>query len=543
MSELWIRAATIPPRPEPVPPAPRPGSLRGLTVLLFDNSKLAFANYWAAFDELDRALTDEGAATVRAGQSIRGTNPAVLSRLVDDLMGTGASAAVLAFADVGVTPATILLATELERRGMPTVVIAGDPGYPLAEMVSAYRCPDLPVVHLPLRQSMDESAVRSLLRDRLPEILRGLSSHPEGVRQAPPEVAIPLVEHESARPALEVYERLVEAHLSDGLPVIPPSEPLVLAMLAHTDREAEEVLIPGLIPSGADLTVGGAAVAAVMAGCRPEYFPVVVAALEAMADLRFAVMQCSITSNPSGTLVLVSGPIAAELGIQSGAGCLGPGFRANATIGRAVNLVFMMLGPIIPGASDLGCQGSPAEYSYCFADNLEDSPWPGLHQELFDASTTTVSVYKGEGPHNVCEMLAGTPEAILDTFASTAVTLGANNAYIPSDLLVVLCPDHASMIAAGGWSRGDVRSYLFEKARIDAASTRGRGQVRVEPPWFAGLDRYPIVRRPEDILVVVAGRHGPHSSIVLPWGLNRCVTRPLALKGGRPAARIADFWR
>lgn len=543
MSEAWTSYWETGARAAPIVPAPRPASLRDRTVLLFDNTKLDFASYSAVFDELVDAFSAKGIPTVRVRRSIRGTGGGSLYRLADELLASGSVAAVLAFADVGVTPATILLALELERRGMPSVVLAGDPGYPLAERMAAYRCPALPVVHLPLRPSMDEAAVRSILRDHLAEIERALTSDPLAIRDVPPEGLVSLVEDTAARPAVEAFERSVHSGLTDGLPVIPPSESLIRAMLAHTDRDPGDILIPGLVPSGADLTVGAAAIVAVMAGCRPEYFPVVVTALEAMADPRFAVVQASITANPSGNLVLVSGPIAGEIGVQSGAGCLGPGFRANATLGRAINLAFMLVGPVIPGVSDLGVLGSPAEYSYCFAENLEESPWPPLHQERYDASTTTVTVYKGEAPHTVVEMLSKSPQGILDGVASVAMTLGGNSAYITSELLVVLCPDHARLIAEAVWSKQDVQAYLFEKARIDAAATRGRGQVGVRPPWFATLDRYPATRSPEDILVVVAGRFGPHSAVILPWGLNRSVTKPLTLKSGRPAASIKEFRR
>ncbi len=119
--------------------------------------------------------------------------------------------------------------------------------------------------------------------------------------------------------------------------------------------------------------------------------------------------------------------------------------------------------------------------------------------------------------------------------------MGSNNSYTPSDLMVILCPDHARLIAQAGWSKRDVRVYLFERARTEAAATRGRGQVGVRPRWSANLDRYPVANSPEDILVVVAARHGPHSAVVLPWGLNGSVTRPMLLKSGRAAASVEEF--
>src|SRR6185436_566591 len=153
-----------------------------------------------------------------------------------------------------------------------------------------------------------------------------------------------------------------------GLPVIPPTAKRVDAMLGFTDRDPEQGLVNEIPPSGATITVRSLAVNAVMAGCRPAYFPILVAAFQAIADPAYRAFQGAITTHPSGNAIVVSGPLADELGIASGPGCLGPGFRANATIGRAINLTIMNVARAIPGKSDLGVFGSPAEFTYCFAE-------------------------------------------------------------------------------------------------------------------------------------------------------------------------------
>jgi hypothetical protein len=221
---------------------------------------------------------------------------------------------------------------------------------------------------------------------------------------------------------------------------------------------------------------------------------------------------------------------------------MGPGFRANATIGRAINLSVVNICRAVPGLADLASQSSPAEFTYCFAENEEDSPWPALHTELFDEGTTSITVLKCEAPHDVVEFMSTTPEDILEVVASSATSLGTNNAYMPSNLVVALAPDHARIIARAGWSKDQVRRFLFEKARNPRQSLEGRGIMPLWPRWFRKLEWVPIAERPEDIIVVVAGGPGPHSMVAPPWGLNsRAVTRPIARRDGSPVRAVRDF--
>jgi hypothetical protein len=270
-----------------------------------------------------------------------------------------------------------------------------------------------------------------------------------------------------------------------------------------------------------------------MAGCRPEYFPILVATFQAIADPAYRLFQGAITTHPSGNAVIVSGPLASELGIHSGAGCLGPGFRANATIGRAVNLTIMNVTRSIPNKSDLSSFGSPAEFTYCFAESDKDNPWQPIHTDLYGSDVTSVTVHKCEGPHNVLIPRTGGPEALLKMMAGVAATPGGNNLTHLGQLLVMLSPGSAQMIKDAGWSKRDVKEYLFEMARHPAEASDGRVRP-VFPPYFHKLAMVPVMRSPDDVIVIVCGATGPHAMVAVPWGLAQAVSRPVTLKDGSP---------
>jgi len=520
------------------------------SVLFFDNTKFSFAHYQAARDELVGLLEAYGATVSVFARSIRGNLGVGLSDLADELADLGHDTIVLGFADAGVTPATTRLALELRDRGFPTVVIAGDPGIGLARQMAAYQGPDLPIVHLPLRPWMTFDEVREAAREAVAAVIAAVESPQAQLRDAPG--AFPSMPFGTS--AGDAFEWLIAAGRSDGLPVIPPTEALVDQMLGGC--APERVLFDVLAPSGQDLTVEGAAVAAVLAGCAPQHFPFVVTALEAMAEPEFALWQAATSTNPSATLIVASGPLTDEAGIHGGQGCLGPGFRANATIGRAVNLSLLLYGGATPGVGNLGTQGSPAQYTYCFAEHRKASPWPGLHADHSGPESTTVTVVQGEGPHDVCWShglakvdrprqvddvgRADAPE-ILARIASTSATLGSNNAYRTGELMVILCPGHAEIIARSGWTKNNIREYLFEAVRLPAHQVGGPGKGSGRPDWANALDPIPAVLSPDAVTVVVAGGHGNHSSVVLPWTMNRSVTRPLLSPDGQPATSLGSW--
>jgi len=325
-----------------------------------------------------------------------------------------------------------------------------------------------------------------------------------------------------------VLEAFVTREWCDGLPIVPPTADRVRAMLGDAEPERALGAMP---PLWRTATLEAVAVNAVMAGCRPEYFPVIVAAVDAMLDPDFNLYGVQATTHPVAPLAIVNGAYGRRIGLHSGSGCFGPGFRANATIGRALRLILMNVGGAWPGRHDMATQGSPAKFSYCIAENEEASPWGPLQDG------DTVTVYGGEGPHNVNDHASTTASGILSTVSHTAATLGSNVGWYfsQSQLLVVLGPEHARTIAGDGLTRADVQRFVYEHARLPLATLKLGGMWGMHdwPAWMMALRddevRPPQVPSPDDVLVVVAGGPGKHSSVVPNTCFSRAVSRPIEL--------------
>src|SRR3989441_4855449 len=192
-----------------------------------------------------------------------------------------------------------------------------------------------------------------------------------------------------------------EKGVSDGLPVIPPTRERVERMLAGTRRERDD-LLGAMPPNYGRLTVEKAAINAVLAGCRPDYLPVVIAAAECACDPAFNLHGVATSTHFSAPLVLVNGPIRPRIGLNSSFGVFGPGYRANATIGRALRLLMINIGGVRPGEISMSTFGHPGRYTYCIAENEEASPWPPFHASRgFPAEVSTVTLFAGEGPHGI----------------------------------------------------------------------------------------------------------------------------------------------
>jgi hypothetical protein len=313
----------------------------------------------------------------------------------------------------------------------------------------------------------------------------------------------------------EIDAHYQERGWTDGLPIVPPTEPRVRAFLAQTRRDPREV-VGVLPPRQGEATVEKIAVNAVMAGCRPEYLPVVLAAIEALADPLFNLDSVQATTHPVATLLVVNGPVARTLGIQAGYSAYGQGFRANLTIGRAVRLVLMNVGGGLPGSGDRATQGSPAKIAYCVAENEAESPWEPLHVEAgLPAGTSTVTVFGCEGPHNIQDHYSNTALGVLLTVAGAMGQAGSNNLLGRGWPLLSLGPEHAATIAREGYTKQKVKAFLFEHARYPLARL-GREYQRQQIERWSVVDApdtlVPIVRRPEDITVIVTGGAGKHSS-------------------------------
>lgn len=547
-------------------PRPSFNELKNGKILFYDNTKLSFCHYAEVFSAIKRGFQQRGLSHFSdVRQTVRGCMTEDLRERARRLAQDGYVAAVVALADMGTSPMTTVLAVELEKAGIPTVLISAPPGDGLAKHVAYFRAGHFCICDLDIYQASTVAEIAAevdgkisyiidaltLPADRIEQCARlhpQLDQEPDATLDQQLSAMLPAdAAGQVSQPGLYMDElmRIGETlSIGDGLPFIPPTAERVARMETYCPYSPDEVLVPEAGPSGQDIKVRDVMVNAVMAGCEPQHLPVIIAAFKAMRQPQFNFQQAVTTSYNGGTLLLVSGPIAKELKIHSGQGCLGPGFRANATIGRAVNLTILNVCRAYPGKADLGCLASPAEFTYCFAEDPEHSPWPCLNEEHADAQATTVYVLKGEPPTDVVDFLSSTSESLLETIIDSASHLGRMNAYIPGRILVVLTPDHARILRADGWSKDGLRKLLFDKVTNPRAKVEGRGLVPVRPDAFRALDPVPATRGPKDFDLVVAGGRGGHSAIIASWGLySDAVVQPLELPDGRAASSIQDFLR
>jgi len=327
--------------------------------------------------------------------------------------------------------------------------------------------------------------------------------------------------------SMEAVNRLfIEKGWSDGLPVIPPTEPAVEKMLSGTKRDSAEVLAK-VPPAWGEATIEKVAINAVMAGCLPEYMPVIITAVEAMCDERFRLSEIQPTTHPVAPLIIVNGPIAKKLDINSKSGAFGPGWRANATIGRAIRLILLNIGGALPGKLDLATQGQPSKYTYCIAENEEDSPWEPLHVERgFDSATSTVTVVAAENPHNINEHIGINGEEILTSICHAVMNTGANNVLFQDGTPVIaFCPEHAAAVAAAGFSKNDVRNYIYENSKMPLIRFYPRQIAKYFPVWDENT-LVPITARKEDLIIIVLGGTGKHSTY-LPAFLPPSITKAI----------------
>lgn len=326
-------------------------------------------------------------------------------------------------------------------------------------------------------------------------------------------------------------ERLYHARLTDGLPVVPPTEARVAAMLAGAPVGTPAGILP--IPPGfATPTTWEMAACAVMAGCAPGVLPLVAAALSAVTDPAFNLLGIQTTTGAAAPLFIVNGPVATTLEVNAGHNVLGPGQRANATIGRALRLILQTVGLALPGSGDMATQGHPGKYSWLIAENEAESPWEPLPATRgLGGRTSTVTAVGAVG--NVEMVLPVTsPEALVTTIARS-MTIGGNIGRLSfgsGEALVLLPPECAHYLTRHGWSRADLQRAVFTEAVIplswlpEHAATR-IGTARTE----AGIppsDVVHAVRSVESILVVVTGGVGHKATFVPTWaGGTAAVTR------------------
>ena len=251
----------------------------------------------------------------------------------------------------------------------------------------------------------------------------------------------------------DVFEAMDARGWTDGLPVVPPTPERVARMLAGTTRAPDDIvtIVP---PDLVECTVEKVAINAVMAGCRPEYLPVVLAAVEAACTGEFNMHGVIATTWFAGPVVIVNGPITRAIGMNSGLNALGQGNRANASIGRALQLTVRNVGGGRPGEVDRATLGNPGKYTFCFAEREHDSPWEPLHVARgFDAAQSTVTLFAGEGVRGVVDQLSRDPESLTRSLAACLATVAHPKLPIVWDAFLIVSPEHARVFRDAGWSR------------------------------------------------------------------------------------------
>lgn len=332
------------------------------------------------------------------------------------------------------------------------------------------------------------------------------------------------------RDPTQAFEFYYERGWTDGLPVVPATEARVRQFLEAAHKEPSDII--GVVPTrGRVITAEKAAINAVMAGCCPEYMPVVIAIIEAVCDEAFNLHGSTASTQGSAQYIVVNGPIAKALGMNCADSLFGPGNRANATIGRAIRLVLMNVCGAIPGVLDRSTHGHGGKYTFCIAENEEASPlWKPLHVERgFRAEDSVVTVMAALAPRQVTNHFSNTAEGILDSMADAISNLASGF----ESFAVVIGPEHLGYIARQGWTKQEVRQYLFEKAGRSVADLKRTGWSRGEVEPGDEKRWRPAVASADQILVVAAGgAAGGFSQCIPPWAggiASKPVSRRIAL--------------
>jgi hypothetical protein len=328
-------------------------------------------------------------------------------------------------------------------------------------------------------------------------------------------------------PLEDEMEAAFDRGWTDGLPVVPPTERRVLAMLQGTSRKPDEVVAvvpPDLIPC----TVEKVAINAVMAGCRPEYLPVVLAAVEAACTEQFNMHGLLATTMPAGPVIIVNGPIRRAIGMNSGGNVFGQGNRANATIGRALQLVIRNVGGGRPGEVDRAAFGNPGKLSFCFAEDEEGSPWGPLSADLgAEAGASTVTLFPGEGPRIIVDQLSREPESLARSYAANLRTLIHPKLVMAFDCVLAIGPEHARVFSEAGWSKEQLIARLHELLMIPTSElVRGAGGIAEGVPAEVSAPALPKFRPGGILLVYCGGDAGLFSTMIGGWVTGEVGSQP-----------------
>jgi hypothetical protein len=339
--------------------------------------------------------------------------------------------------------------------------------------------------------------------------------------------------HSVAADAEAFFELAERQGWGDGLPLIPPTAERVQAMLDFIS-EAPEASVGIVEPQRGEATAEKIAINAVMAGCRPESFPVVVAAVRAVCDPRFNLYALNTTTCCATPALMINGPARHALGIECGYSCLGHNGRANATIGRALRLVMRNVGGSIPGGVSKSTFGQPGRISLCFGEWEEKSPWEPFHvRRGFNCDENVVTVHCATGTQDIADVWAETGEELIWVLAHSIDWIGNNKVLVPQkdgEMLLLLCPDFAYKIARDGLSIADVQRMLHEQTRTPIERWHRNHWPKLEMRGYVEDGTVPLCERPEQFLIAVAGGEGGHHAISFcSFGLTMSMSQKFSL--------------
>jgi hypothetical protein len=422
---------------------------------------------------------------------------------------------------------------KLERLGVPTATVCSTAFSHAARSQAVGRgMGDLPIIEIPHPM---HSAPRDAVLQRAEFAVHTLAlAFTQREEVASAGIAAAVQEHYQVEDSPEgLQEFFHEQGWTDGLPVVPPTHAAAQAMLAAAPRGTPATLGP-IPPRMRTTTLEKVAVNAVMAGCRPEYFPVVLAALEAALDDDCRLYGIQTATNNSSPLLIVNGPVAAKLGMNAGGNVFGQGCRATAAIGRALQLILRNIGGDLPGETDMSTQGHSGKFTFCIAENEAASPWTPFHVDQgYAAAHCTVTVVGASPGHNVFTYGCETGAEILDHFVGAMTALGHNNVIFPTGPLIVFGPEHANVLARDGYDKEKIREHIFRHARLPLTSFAARtvrGLQHRRSRWFTEVrdpDHIGVADHPSHINIVVAGGAGIHSQFVPTSFSYRPVTRKI----------------
>lgn len=316
----------------------------------------------------------------------------------------------------------------------------------------------------------------------------------------------------------DIMEACFERGWSDGLPLVPPTPLRVTRMLSSTDRSADEI-VGSVPPDNRPCTIEKIAINAVMAGCKPDYLQVVIAALRAALKDEFCMHGLLCTTYFSTPVMIVNGPITKQIGMNSGVNALGQGNRANATIGRALQLIVRNVGGGIPGGIDRATLGNPGKYTFCFCEDESDAEWPSLSMDRgYTREDSVVNLFAGSGVQPFVDQQSRQPESLAKNLANSLRSVANTRSFGMADAIIVISPEHRRVLREGGWTKPNLKQALYDELKTPGADIiRGKdGIAEGMPEKFKDI----ILNKFRDDglhIVGAGGKAGMFSAIISGW--------------------------